>query len=180
MNDTLDNTTEYENPKPGAEGQAHGTAREGNCLLLTLGTGSMLVPRNLVAEVVRYSFLRFSQHPLSGLEVFDWRGRQVPHLRSSVLGESAEPNINDDTKVAVFHGLRNRELLPFYGFTICGSPALLRVSEGELLQIDAEAAHPGELMRVAFDQREAYIPKVDYFENGLIELLKQHTDGKRQ
>lgn len=180
MTDAMDITTENDGTQAEAKERAHGAAREGNCLLLTLNTRRLLVPRNIVAEVVRHSFLRFSQDPDSGLGYFEWRGRRVPHLKCEVLGEESEPEVDDDTRVAIFHGLRNRELLPFYGFTISGSPRLLRVSEDDLMHINVAELHPAELMRVGVDQEEAYIPKVDHFENGLIEQLKPHTDGKRK
>ena len=165
-------------PEPGISAPHAG--RESNCMLLTLNSSRLLVPRNIVAEVVRYSFLRFTQDPRSGLEFFDWRGRQVPHVRSELLGALADPEVNDDTKVAVFHGLRNRDLLPYYGFTISGSPRLLRVTESDVVQIEENELQSGELMRVTVDKGEACIPKVDYIETSLIELLKQHTDGKRK
>ena len=166
------------NPLDGLPADA--SQREGNCLLLTLNVLRMLVPRNLVAEVVRFSYLRFTQDPRSGLQVFDWRGRKVPHLNHAVLGERQEARVDDDTKVAVFHGLRNRELLPYYGFTITGSPRLMRLNEGELEQIVDTPLHPGELMRIRLAENEAFIPKVDHFEITLIEKLNQHANGKQQ
>ena len=159
---------------------AQHTGRVGNCMLLTLNSLRMLVPRNIVAEVVRYSFLRFTRDADSDLEYFDWRGRRVPHVKSAALCGDAEPEVNEDTKVAVFHGLRNRDLLPYYGFTISGSPRLLRVSEADITQLDTATMHPAEVMRVTIDQGEACIPKVDHIETTLLGVLKQNTDGNRK
>jgi hypothetical protein len=154
-------------------------AREGNCMLLTLKEQHMLVPRNVVAEVIRFSFLRFNRDIHTGLEFFDWRGHSVPHLSNTVLGEKQEIECNEDTKVAVFHGLRNQQQLPYYGFTIARSPRLLRLSESDLEHIEDAKLHTGELMRVSMSHGEAFIPKVDYFENLIIELLNQQADKKR-
>lgn len=152
-------------------------AREGNCMLLALQHQNMLVPRNIVAEVIRLSVLRFIRDQHSGLDFFEWRGHKVPLLGSSMLGEAHAVECTDDSKVAVLYGLRSQEQLPYYGITIARSPRLLRLSENDLEHIAGVQLHSGEVMRVRMDQGEAFIPKVDYFESLTIELLKQQQDG---
>lgn len=153
------------------------SAREGNCLLLTLNERQILVPRNLVAEVMRYSFLKFETDKRSGLQVFEWRGHQVPHLSGDMFGDKAEVIINEDTKVAILHGLKYQKQLPFYSFTLSRSPRLLRVSEADLKEIKGVELHPGELMQVSLENSTAFIPKVDHFENIISDMMKQRNNG---
>lgn len=145
--------------------------QEGNCLLLTIDAQRMLVPRTIVAEVLGPSFLKFVRDEATGLEFFAWRGRRVP-LLGAVIGTTRAVDITDESKVAIFHGLKNQQLLPYYGFVITRSPRLLRVSDGDLEEIPGAQLHPAELMRIRVEGNEACIPKVDHFENTLIDLMR--------
>lgn len=155
-------------------------ARECNCLLLALNEQRLLVPRNLVAEVLPHSFLNLAQDPETGVELFDWRGRRVPLLPAAVLGEKQEAEDTDETRVAVFHGLRNREELPYYGLTISCSPRLMRLYEQDIEEVTDATLHPTELMRVMIDEGEAGIPDVDHLEDALIAMLNPTADGNSQ
>lgn len=151
--------------------------RECNCLLLTLNEQRLLVPRNLVAEVLPHALLRLDRDPETGVELFDWRGRRVPHLPASLLGEQQEAEDNDETRVAVFHGLRDREELPYYGLTISGSPRLMRLYEQDVEEVTEATLHPSQAMRVRIDEGEASIPDVDQVEGALIAMLNPLADG---
>ncbi len=151
-----------------AQGQG---GRQGNCLLLTIDALRMLVPRTIVAEVLGHSLLEFNRDGATGLDFFEWRGRRVP-LLGAVIGATRAVEITEDSKVAIFHGLRHQQLLPYYGFVISRSPRLLRVSDGDLEEITGAQLHPAELMRIRVEGGEACIPKVDHFENILIDLMK--------
>jgi hypothetical protein len=150
-----------------------------NCLLLTSAALRMLVPRAVVAEVLGPSFLEFARDESTGLEYFGWRGRRVPLLGSPAAG-TAHPapdsdehrDFGEEAKIAIFHGLKHQQLLPYYGFVITRSPRLLRVAEGDLEEVTGVPLQPAELMRIRVDGGEACIPKVDHFETTLIDLMK--------
>ncbi len=145
--------------------------KEGNCMLLTIDALRMLVPRTIVAEVLGATLLEFARDENNGLDFFEWRGRRVP-LLGAVIGATRAVEITEESKVAIFHGLKNQQLLPYYGFVISRSPRLLRVSDGDLEEVTAAQLHPAELMRIRVEGNEACIPKVDHFEHILIDLMK--------
>lgn len=149
-----------------------------NALLMTAENMRMLVPRSIVAEVIGASLLEFATDEASGLTTFLWRGRRVPLLRAAVpVDTPAAPQRSgeqpDETKVAVFHGLKQQQQLPFYGCLVAGSPRLLRLEEGDLEELDGVTLQPAELMRVRVEGADASIPKVDQLESTLIERIKR-------
>jgi hypothetical protein len=146
-----------------------------NCLLLTSAALRMLVPRAVVAEVLGPSFLEFARDEATGLEFFGWRGRRVPLLDGPALGATRAAEFTDESKVAIFHGLKHQRLLPYYGCVITRTPRLLRVAEGDLEEVTGVQLHPAELMRIRVDGDEACIPKVDHFESTLIDLMKAQS-----
>jgi len=146
-----------------------------NCLLLTSAALRMLVPRAVVAEVLGPSFLEFARDEATGLEFFGWRGRRVPLLGGPAIGASHAADgkeLGEESRIAIFHGLRHQQLLPYYGFVLTRSPRLLRVADGDLDEVAGVSLHPAELMRIRVEGSEACIPRVDHFENTLIDLLK--------
>jgi hypothetical protein len=148
-----------------------------NALLMTAGNMRILVPRSIVAEVIGASLLEFSVDEASGLTTFLWRGRRVPLLRAAAGDTAVVPQRSggqpDETKVAVFHGLKQQQQLPFYGCVVAGSPRLLRLEEHDLEELEGVALQLVELMRVRVEGEEASIPKVDQFESTLIDQIKR-------
>jgi hypothetical protein len=131
----------------------------------------LLVPRNIVAEVLRYSFVEFNEDDDSGINSFDWRGCNVPLISNSLLGDIAEADLDEDTRVVICYGLQNNHVLPFYGFTVLKSPQLLQLTETDMTEITDAPLHPGELMKVTMEDAEVIIPKVEYFETPVLKLI---------
>lgn len=145
--------------------------RTGSCVLLKGSNTQMLVPRNLVAEVIRHHFVVLREDDETGLCSFVWRGCRVPHVRNTLLGELAAGDNIEDARMVVFYGLKNTRVLPFYGFSVSHRPRLLQAGEEDLEEIRDAALHPGELMRVAVNGTEAFVPRVDYFEDSILKLI---------
>jgi len=145
--------------------------QKASCMLLGLKDRQMLVPRTMVAEIVRYSFINFEQDEMRGIDSFEWRGCQVPHLKSNVIGIEEDTEFDDEARVVIFYGLKDTQKMPFYGMTVNRSPQLLQVGDEDLEEIDVESLHPAELMQVRIKDGEAFIPKVDQIENSLLKLL---------
>lgn len=145
--------------------------QKASCMLLGLSDRQMLVPRNMIAEVVRFSFINFRRDEIRGINSFEWRGCQVPHVESNVVGNEKDDVIDDEARVVIFYGLKDSQKMPFYGMTVNRSPQLLQVGDEDLEEIDPETLHPAELMQVRIKDVEAFIPKVDHIENSLLKLL---------
>ena len=145
--------------------------QKASCMLLGISDKHMLVPRTIVAEVVRYSFINFRRDEIRGVSSFEWRGCQVPHLESNVVGSKEDAEIDDEARVVIFYGLKDSQKLPFYGMTVRRSPQLVQVGDEDLEELESESLHPGELMKVRVKEVDAFIPKVDHLENSLLKLL---------
>lgn len=145
--------------------------QKASCMLLGISGKHMLVPRTIVAEVVRYSFINFRKDEIRGIDSFEWRGCQVPHVQSNVIGGTDDTEIDDEARMVIFYGLKDSQKLPFYGLTVRRSPQLVQVGDADLEEIDTESLHPGELMQVRIKDVDAFIPKVDHLENSLLKLL---------
>jgi len=145
--------------------------QKASCMLLGISDKHMLVPRNIVAEVVRYSFITFRKDEIRGIDSFEWRGCQVLHLAGNVVGSKEDADIDDEARVVIFYGLKDSKKLPYYGMTIRCSPQLVQVGDEDLEEMEAVDLHPGELMKVRIKDVDAFIPKVDHLENSLLKLL---------
>jgi hypothetical protein len=145
-------------------------AREGNCMLLAFDAHQMLLPRNIVAEVIRHTFVSLEPHS-AGLHQFEWRDRHVPLLEHEELTSLFAVQPGEETRIAVMHGLKDQRKLPFYGIAIARSPKLLRVSEKDIAVVECDPLGRAELMRVTLAEGEAFIPRVDYLENLILEML---------
>ena len=145
--------------------------QKASCMLLGISDRHMLVPRTMIAEVVRYSFINFRKDEIRGVSSFEWRGCQVPHLESNVVGSKQDAEIDDEARMVIFYGLKDSQKMPFYGLTVTRGPQLVQVGDEDLEEIETDSLHPGELMQVRLKDIEAFIPKVDHIENSLLKLL---------
>ena len=145
--------------------------QERSCMLLSINDVHLLVPRNVVAEVLHHSQLNIESDSGSGLDMMEWRGRDVPVPNNKHIGVPGQLEPDEDTRVAVLHGLKNREQLPYYSIVLSRGPRLLRVSDRDLEAIQTEELHPAELMRVRLEGTEVIIPDVDHFESAVLDLL---------
>lgn len=143
-----------------------------SCFLLSARQRQLLVPRNLVAEVVRHSFVEFSEHEESGLVMFSWRGCSVPHVNDSLENGITTKDIDEESRVVVCYGLVNNRKLPFYGITVTVSPQPLQLADNDLeVMADAQLSSD-ELMKVKFQDKELCIPKVEYLEKSILKLVQ--------
>lgn len=150
----------------------HGDSRQSSCLLLALDGPAMLVPRTVVAEVLKYSLVGMTRDGESGLDFFDWRGCRVPLAASRVGGDALAATIDDDARIVILYGLTSPQKLPFYGVIANKSPQLLQVGADDLEALQERDLDPGELMRVIAKGAPAYIPRTDHFERSLLKLLQ--------
>ncbi len=142
-----------------------------SCMILKTNEQQWLVPRNIVAEVIKYSFINTSEDKDSGMSFIEWRGCRLPHITLFKPGQCVKPEASEENRVVIVYGLQNPGILPYYSFQISKSPQLLQVGDNDLTQIKTQSLHPGELMQVEVDGIKAIIPQVDYFENSILKRI---------
>lgn len=155
------------------EEHSRATGRGSQCVLVEVEPHHLLVPRTLVAEVVRYEGAALVASANPDIRLFFWRGFQVPVLNSTLIhAECVEPD-GEDCKIIVFYGLSNHTKLPYYGVVASRNPHLVAVTEGNVvLSGDQQNLSAAQGAIVTVEGETAIIPKVDYlekfiFENGL-------------
>lgn len=138
-------------------------------LLLLLSDRTLLVPNTALAELVPWQ-------PVEGLPGgvhrdglvgrISWRGLQLPLLSFEVLGGAAEPDVTEDTRIAIFNSLEPSAGLEFYAVLLQGIPRSIQVSSR--LQPDPLAGlRHGELAAVLLDGQNLFIPDLERLEQGL-------------
>jgi chemotaxis signal transduction protein len=145
-------------------------AEKGRCLLIRVDSHQLIVPRTLVAEVIRYegSTLMTTAHP--DIKLFNWRGFQVPLLNTRLINPACSQETTDDSKLILFHGLLNHGKLPYYGFVVSRNPRLVMVTEDSVVvRGDQQDLLPSESARVTVEEEAASIPKVDFLEKFILD-----------
>jgi len=142
-----------------------------SCMILKTNEQQWLVPRNIIAEVIKYSFIDASEDKDSGLSFIEWRGCRLPHITLFKPGEAVKTDTPEENRVVIVYGLQNPGILPYYSFQISKSPQLLQVDESDMKQINTQSLHPGQLMQVEVEGIKAFIPQVDYFENSILKRI---------
>jgi hypothetical protein len=139
--------------------------RTSHCLLIQVDPVRLMVPRIMVAEVINYEGVEFSSSLNRDIRIFEWRGFQVPMISAAIVNPRCRGSTATLNKIVLFHGLSNRERLPFYAFGVAGNPKLVVVSAAAVEE-DGEQSEglDGELCRVRLADEPAVIPDVDHFE----------------
>jgi chemotaxis signal transduction protein len=151
--------------------EIHGLER-GRCLLIKVDPIQLIVPRALIAEVIRYEGVALINTASPQVKLFNWRGLQVPLLDNAVINSTCSKETNEDSKIILFHGLLNHSKLPYYGFVATRNPRLIMVNEENIAAFgDQQDLHPSESAKVALADESAIIPKVDFLEKFILENI---------
>lgn len=152
-------------------GSARGTITErGQCLLVKLEPRQLLVPRVLVAEVVRHDVSALVATAHRDIRLFSWRGFRVPVLNAAVIHADCVQASGEDSKIVVFYGLSNQSRLPYYGVVASRNPRVVMVTEANVQPCGDQQQLPaaqGAVVTVGEDN--AIIPKVDYLEKFILD-----------
>jgi chemosensory pili system protein ChpC len=143
-------------------------------LIVRLQKGNLLLPLNLMAELVSVNKLAASAHP--GVEGWlDWRDRQIPVVSLEslcMLEEESAPTA--DTKCLILHTVSNQPGLPFLALQVQGSLNML-----DILPDTLRDDHSGNVQRCPYVARQVrashllcFIPDMPAIEGVLVELLQ--------
>jgi hypothetical protein len=148
------------------------TAQQASCLLLTLDGPNMLVPRMVVADVLKNTFIELTRDEDSGLEFLEWRSCQVPLVNTAVAGKFIAAKVEEEARLIIFYGLTDPQRLPFYAIMVSRGPQLLQVSAQDMEEISEQPLQDWELMKIKVQGNAAFIPKVDHFERSLLRVTQ--------
>lgn len=145
-----------------------------SCLLLPLGSLSLLVPSACVVEVLPWRRVRaIPDMPPWLLGVTGWRGDSIPVLRFEPLNGAVGSFPARGSCVAVMNRCRSTTGQPFYGLATDSLPRMVQVSPEDL---DSEQTHAGiaETAVGKMSNEQVRVPNLGYIEDQLAMLARQN------
>ncbi|QTR50703.1 chemotaxis protein CheW [Candidatus Thiothrix anitrata] len=150
------------------------------CLIVRLQKASLLLPLNLMAELVDGNQLSSSSHP--GVEGWlQWRNRQIPVVSLESLCMLEEETLSNEGKCLILHTLSPMAGLPFIALRVRGGLNTL-----EILPDTLRNDHSGNVQRCPYVARQVrashllcFIPDMPAIEAVVAEILQLSTEQTR-
>lgn len=148
------------------------------CLLLPLQSAALLVPSNLLAEVISYTAPDSPAQDDEWLMGFaSWRGVDVPLVSFESVMELAErPEPGQGSQVAILYGVVEGNLCPYLGMRLQGIPRSVVVSE-DMLEEQPGETRPYVRSQVKVDARSALIPDLPALEQAVKAAVERVRAG---
>ncbi|MBO0612225.1 MAG: hypothetical protein RL122_2080 [Pseudomonadota bacterium] len=142
-------------------------------LIVRLHKGSLILPVNLMAELVTGGELVPSEHP--GVEGWlHWRNRQIPVVSIESLCMQEEEGESDEGKCLILHTVSALPGLPFIALRVQGGLNTL-----EILPDTLRDDHSGNMQRCPYVARQVrashllcFIPDLPAIEAAIAEVLQ--------
>jgi chemosensory pili system protein ChpC len=134
-----------------------------NCTLAPMETDSLLLPTNVIAEVVEYiAPTPIASTPQWFLGQIDWENRQVPVFSYSALISGSDLGlINSKARIMIVKSLSDSARLPYLGILINDIPRLISVQINQLVHTGDEKKSMGAFCHVDVQEQSAIIPDLD-------------------
>ncbi|MCH9690922.1 MAG: chemotaxis protein CheW [Gammaproteobacteria bacterium] len=131
-----------------------------NCLLLPLAGGQLLLPVNILLEViVMQNPTPVPDAPAGYLGELSWRKQRLPLLAFEAIQGQQIPQSGSDCRIVVLNSGRQDKQC-FFALIAQGAPRLVEVTPEELVDKKTKCA-PGELMHVTLSGEAAVIPDLN-------------------
>ncbi|MGB3916119.1 chemotaxis protein CheW [Thiothrix litoralis] len=142
-------------------------------LIVRLNKGSLILPVNLMAELVTGGELLPSEHP--GVEGWlHWRNRQIPVVSLESLCMEEDAGESDEGKCLILHTVSALPGLPFIALRVQGGLNTL-----EILPDTLRDDHSGNIQRCPYVARQVrashllcFIPDLPAIEAAVAEVLQ--------
>lgn len=139
-------------------------------LLLATQERTLLVPNTAVAELIAWQPVDGLpggvQHTDGLVGRIAWRGLQVPLVSFEVLAGGDEPDVTENTRIAILNSLDPSAGLGFYGVLLQGIPRSVQVND--TLQTVSQNPRAGEQLLVQLEGQLLAIPALEELERNLI------------
>lgn len=135
-------------------------------LMIPLAGRTLLAPTVSVAEMVPYAAPEtIEQAPDWLLGFFHWREMKVPLLSFEILSGESRPDIQSQSRIAVFNNTGVSDTLPFIAIPTQGIPRLVRVSEEDISVTEGRSCRTFERLHVTLNgDDEVLIPDLSALE----------------
>lgn len=142
---------------------ASAPAAEVHCALAPLAGQAMLLPTNVVAEVIEYTAPQpMADTPDWFLGQVEWENRQVPVFDYGALISGAEPESpGERARIVILKSLTDSARVPFLGMVSRDTPRLMNVQPAELRHVGDERKSMGVFCHVEINEEAAVIPDLE-------------------
>lgn len=137
------------------------------CLLLPVGTISLLLPSVCIAEVLPWRRVRpIPETPAWMLGMFSWRGESIPVVRYEPLNGATENYPTEGRCVVVLNRCRSAGGRAFYAVATDALPRMVQLGAEDCVP---EQIHLGvaESAALRLGTEQARIPNLGFFEDQL-------------
>ena len=147
-------------------GAVNGTAAPAatlHCTLAPMQKDALLIPTNVIAEVVDYSEpAPMDSTPQWFLGHVDWENRQIPVFSYSALINGTAPGgVTAKSRIMIVKSLSDSARLPYLGILISDIPKLVNVKADEIEHAGDEGKSLGVFCHVTVEEQAAVIPDLD-------------------
>ncbi|HET6564001.1 MAG TPA: chemotaxis protein CheW, partial [Xanthomonadales bacterium] len=134
-----------------------------HCMLAPLEDSSLLLPTQVVAEVIEYQQPEpISQTPDWFLGQIDWENRHIPVFSYAALIKGTAPaEIRNRNRIMVVKSLTESTRVPYLGFLVSDIPKLVTVQPDKLDNTGDENKSLGVFCHVLVDDQPAVIPDLE-------------------
>jgi len=134
-----------------------------HCTLAPMQSSSLLIPTNVIAEVVEYGEPEpVDSTPRWFLGHIDWEARQIPVFSYSALISGSEPgSISSKSRIMIVKSLSDSARLPYLGILISDIPKLVNIQIEQLENTGEEGKSLGVFCHVNVNGQSAVIPDLD-------------------
>jgi len=134
-----------------------------HCALAPMPAESLLLPTNVIAEVIEYiDPAPLSDTPQWLLGQIEWDNRQIPVFSFDALISGKEPGkISSKNRIMIVKSLSDSARMPYLGILISDIPSLLSVQMDEMIHTGDERKSMGVFCHVRVQDQAAVIPDLD-------------------
>jgi chemosensory pili system protein ChpC len=124
---------------------------------------SLLLPTNVIAEVVEYSTpAPIHSAPQWFLGQIEWEKRQIPVFSYAALISGSEPDpVTAKARIMIVKSLSDSARLPYLGILITDIPRLVTVQLDQVTHTSDERKSLGVFCHVQLQEQAAVIPDLD-------------------
>jgi chemosensory pili system protein ChpC len=142
-------------------------------LLAPLATEHLLIPSNVVAEIIDYATpMPYEQGPGWLLGELEWNGWQVPVISYAVLAGAVKRDpASSGSRILIIKTLAEEGSLYYIGILMKGLPKLEKVLPDSLELLEEKTTSPTLFCRVKLGDRTAMIPELDELSSQVAEAI---------
>lgn len=136
------------------------------CIVLKTNSDELLLPNASVAEIVPIkNIINVANKPNWMLGYLDWRGNSVPLVSFEAMGGARMPSLaTGNIKAAMLFAIGGDREFPYMSILVQGSPAIVNVSEQDIVQNQEEIAHPAIENKIMLSKGNYSIMSLEHLE----------------